>query len=85
MTDEEKLSVDEVQWKSIRASRDQKIAEVSWRVERYHSEIRIGLEPTDDIRALDVYIQALRDITKQPDPFDIEWPALSSSVGINTN
>ena len=37
----------------------------SWRIERYESEIRQGLEPTDDIVKLDTYFQKLRDMSKQ--------------------
>lgn len=77
LTPEEKLSY---QWSKIRELRDGTIASVLWRVERYHSEVRLGLEPTDDIVKLDKYIQALRDITKQPDPSNIEWPELPTKA-----
>ena len=46
-----------------------------WRVERYQSEIRLGLTPTEDIVKLDNYFQSLRDITKQETfPYVINWP-----------
>ena len=48
-----------------------------WRVQRYESEIRLGLNPTDNINKLDAYFQLLRDITKQESfPFDIDWPEM---------
>lgn len=63
-------------WKEIRNSRDRKIEEVEWRIHRYQSEVRQGLDPTDNIDDLDSYIQALRDITNQEDPYNIVWPVL---------
>ena len=56
------------QWSSVRSERDELIKSTEWLINRYHSEVRLGLEPTDDIAKLDEYIQALRDITKQPVP-----------------
>ena len=48
-----------------------------WRVQRYESEIRLGLNPTDNINKLDAYFPLLRDITKQESfPFDIDWPEM---------
>ena len=66
----------EIEWRNIRQIRNERISEVEWRINRYNSEVRLGLEPTDDIRKLDTYIQALRDITKHEDPFTIVWPEL---------
>lgn len=63
-------------WIEIRDARDVKIKEVEWKVFRYQSEIRLGLTPTDNIQQLDEYIQALRDITKQEDPYSISWPSI---------
>lgn len=62
------------EWSKIRQVRDGTIQGVEWRVSRYLSEVRLGLTPTDDIVALDQYIQALRDVTNQTDPFNIVWP-----------
>jgi hypothetical protein len=67
-------------WAKIRELRDGTISGIQWRVERYHSEVRLGLTPTDDIANLDRYIQELRDITNSPDPFAIEWPSLETLV-----
>ena len=48
-----------------------------WRVQRYESEIRLDLTPTDNIEKLDNYFQSLRDITKQESfPHDIDWPEI---------
>lgn len=58
----------------IRAVRDQKIKDFEWRIERYNSQIRQGITPTDDIAVIDTYIQALRDITDQSDLVNAEWP-----------
>lgn len=64
-------------WNEIRESRDAKIKEVEWRVMRNLSEIRQGLDPTDNITDLDTYIQALRDITSTTkNPLEVSWPSL---------
>ena len=74
LTDQEKLDIKNEKWAEIRKVRDNLIQDIIWRVQRYQSEVRLGVEPTDNIVALDQYIQALRDITKQEDPFNIVWP-----------
>ena len=55
------------------------MADTDWRYLRYDRELRLGLTPTDDIQKLDLYMQALADITQQPDPFNITWPELNAS------
>jgi len=64
-------------WMQVRAQRDGLIEAILWRAERYERQKAAGL-PTTDTAAeyLEVllYIQALRDITKQSDPYKIEWP-----------
>ena len=61
----------------VRAKRDRLIDKEDWRYTRYNSEVRQGLTPSDDIVALDTYIQALRDIPDQAGfPWEIEWPTL---------
>ena len=61
----------------IRDERDRLINKEDWRYTRYNSEVRQGLTPSDDIVALDTYIQALRDIPEQAGfPWEIEWPTL---------
>ena len=79
MTDIEKQEVLEIQWKLIRVIRDQQIRELDWKIQRYLSEVRLDLPTKDDIRLIDIYVQELRDITKQEDPFNIVWPYMESS------
>lgn len=69
----------ENQWKQIRLLRDDRIKDVMWRVERYLSEVRQNIPKTEKIAPIDNYIQALRDITKQTDPFNIVWPELEGA------
>ena len=47
-----------------------KLQEVEWRVERYKSEVRLGLDPTDDVDTIETineYITSLNNIV-MPDP-----------------
>lgn len=74
LSEQEKQDILNAQWKVIRKTRDQEILNNTWRIERYFSELRLGMEPKDDIKKLDNYIQALRDVTTQEDPFNIIWP-----------
>jgi hypothetical protein len=68
---------DDEQAREVRAKRDRIIAKEDWRYTRYNSEVRQGLTPSDDIVALDAYIQALRDIPDQAGfPWNVEWPTL---------
>lgn len=60
---------------AVRAERDARIQALAWRVQRYESEVRLGLTPTDDITDLDATIQALRDVPKQAGfPAAVDWP-----------
>lgn len=60
---------------AARAKRDSMITGVAWRYERHARELRLGLAPTDDLAALDIYVQALADVTKQASfPSAINWP-----------
>tara|TARA_R110002074_G_scaffold253081_2_gene425056 strand:- start:4614 stop:5267 length:654 start_codon:yes stop_codon:yes gene_type:complete len=69
-------SADEL-WNSVRRERDVRIAAVTWRLERHARELRQDVSPTDDVVALDTYIQALADIPQtQLDPANIIWPVL---------
>ena len=65
-------------WQEIRETRDAKIKEIEWRIMRYQSETRQGVEErTDNIVELDTYIQALRDITSTTtNPLEVVWPTL---------
>jgi hypothetical protein len=74
---EEEIAQDiERKWQEIRFIRDEKIKEVEWQINRYNSHVRLELTLIDDINKLDTYIQALRDITTQEDPYNIVWPTL---------
>lgn len=68
-------------WNEVRNKRNKLISEVEWRVSRYHAFARLGKEQIDEIDVLDTYIQELRDITTQSDPFNITWPTTFSTEG----
>ena len=73
---------DEEQAREVRSKRDRLIAKEDWRYARYNSEIRQGLTPSDNIKALDAYVQALRDISTQEGfPWDVEWPEMDKYMG----
>jgi len=75
-TAEELAARIELEWKSVRALRNKFILDVEWKISRALSQQRMGLPVTDNIAALDSYIQALRDITNQSDPYNVIWPTL---------
>ena len=58
----------ETEWPMIRAERDRRLAATDW--------IQLPDVPLTTKEAWAVYRQALRDITKQADPFNIVWPEL---------
>ena len=66
----------EQKWSQVRSKRDKMINDVEWRIQRHQSELRLGITPTDSIELVDRYIQDLRDITTQDNPFEIQWPDL---------
>jgi hypothetical protein len=69
-------SIDE-RLEDIRMVRDQLMKEFDWRYFRYEREIRLGLEPTDKIEDLDLYMNSLADITKNINLSNIDnvnWP-----------
>jgi hypothetical protein len=70
-------------WDEVRRNREELFKQVEWRFTRHFSELRLGLPPTDDIINLDRYVQELRDITKQEDPFNIIWP-LYNQISLTT-
>ena len=75
LTDLDITYATEQQWLNIRIERDERIEAVEWRIMRHQSEVRLGITTTtDNISNLDTYVQALRDITKQSDPYNITWP-----------
>jgi hypothetical protein len=66
---------------AVRAERDRRIQDITWRIERYESETRQGQATTDDIAFLDAYVQALRDLPGQegfpwqgPEDEAVPWP-----------
>lgn len=65
-------------WSQIRQTRDQKIAEMEWRYNRFYRHERLGLPQIDTIEELDICVQALADITKSESPYHISWPVLGS-------
>ena len=63
-------------WEQVKADRDRRIVDVQWRYERYAELDRLGEPQVDSLAALDAYVQALKDVTNQPDPYNIIWPTL---------
>lgn len=55
----------DAQWDAVRAERNEKLAECDW--------TQLPDAPVDSA-AWATYRQELRDITLQPDPFNIVWP-----------
>ena len=60
-------------WASVRTKRDELIAATDWQATRAVIENR-RLHP-----AWEAYRTELRDITSQPDPFTISWPAIPTA------
>lgn len=56
------------QWKNVRADRDRRLQECDW--------TRLDDVPLTEEKKVEWanYRQALRDVTNQPDPFEIVWP-----------
>ena len=63
----------ETEWPVVRAKRDQLLAQTDWVAARAYER---G-EPVPQNYV--VYRQALRDITNQPNPFNITWPVLENA------
>jgi hypothetical protein len=61
-TQEEK---DREQAQEVRAKRDYLIQQVRWRIERHNDEVELNRTPTEELRPLLDYVQALRDIPQQ--------------------
>lgn len=58
----------------VRMERDRRMAEFEWRYTRYERQIRLGITPTDNLAAMDVYMQALADITLTEDLNNLVFP-----------
>jgi hypothetical protein len=63
----------EAEWPLVRAKRDELLTQTDWVAARAYER---G-EPVPQNYV--VYRQALRDITNQPDPFNITWPVLENA------
>lgn len=55
-------------WSEVRAERNALLAACDW------TQLADAPLSTEQRAAWQVYRQALRDITGQPDPFDLDWP-----------
>ena len=68
LTTEEKTTVDNQQWNTVRKDRNVKLQDSDW--------TQIIDSPLTDEKKTEwqTYRQSLRDITKQSDPFNITWP-----------
>lgn len=60
----------EAQWRNIRVERNALLAKSDW--------TQLPDVPQVDVNAWAVYRQQLRDVTSQPDPFNIVWPTAPS-------
>jgi hypothetical protein len=66
----------DAQWASVRAQQRQKLYESDW-------TCSVIDPPPEILAARDAWLQyraALRDVTTQADPFNIEWPVAPSSA-----
>jgi hypothetical protein len=72
----QKLKSTDVKWDEIRSDRDARIRDVRWRIERHNDQVAMGKTPSENVMPLLEYVQELRDVTAQKDPFKIVWPAL---------
>jgi len=61
-------------WRGILKTRDAVLSSTDYRVLRAFSETALGLPPSEDPVVLETYRQALRDISKQEDPYNIVFP-----------
>lgn len=65
---------------NVRQQRDERLADVTWRVTRYTTQAAAGSATTDSAEAYQAvltYMQALRDVTEQVGfPTEIVWPSL---------
>lgn len=60
---------------NIRAERDNLIQQIEWRLNRHYQELELDLTPTEELRPLLEYIQALRDVPQQEGfPVNVVWP-----------
>lgn len=62
----------ETQWRVVRAERNKKLQATDW-TDTASAPARLGTELYNQWQT---YRQELRDVTQQPDPFNIVWPTL---------
>jgi hypothetical protein len=60
---------------NIRVERDKRMNLFEWRYNRYERQLRLGISTTDNIEAMDLYMQSLANITEQEDLTNIIWPS----------
>lgn len=71
----------DIRWQEIRRKRDELILAFEWRITRHYREIRLGMQATDNIRDIDVYLQALADIPQAySDPDQVIWPVFAGGA-----
>lgn len=61
-------------WDAIIRERDKRIRDFQWRFLRYQTEIENNIEPTENIDAMNSYINSLNRIIEQSDVNNIVWP-----------
>lgn len=67
MTTEERQTVLDRAWEDVRTERNRRLAGSDW--------TQLPDSPADK-PAWAAYRQQLRDVTQQPDPFNIDWPSI---------
>lgn len=74
-TEEDLARISQEKWNEVRIVRDQKMKEFEWRYTRYERERRLGMSTTDNLAAMDAYMQHLADLPNAfPQPEDVIWP-----------
>ena len=63
----------DTEWPLVRAERDRRLQASDW--------TQLPDVPLSTKEAWAAYRQALRDVTEQPDPFNITWPATRPGAG----
>lgn len=80
LTEEDISHNTHLKWEEVRAERDKIIHSIEWKIMRNLSETRLGITTTTDVLAdLDSYLNDLRNVTTQTDPYNIVWPTYVDS------
>jgi len=75
MTQEELDQRIKSDWEEVVATKKSRLEQLQWRISRYKSEIRLGLEPTDDIDRLNKHVEQINAVPDSGDSeIDIDWP-----------